>query len=129
MERGEYLQLRNGLYSEAEQLINEGKIEEGEVKMQEITDLDNRFDNEAKALANLNALKDNIKISNTFPVNTQNKIGEIADEDFSNTTEYRKAFPALAAARSLSRSPITTAFVSDCSSSTVFIISVFGANP
>ena len=92
MERGEYLQLRNGLYSEAEQLINEGKIEEGEVKMQEITDLDNRFDNEAKALANLNALKDNIKISNTFPVNTQNKIGEIADEDFSNTTEYRKAF-------------------------------------
>ena len=92
MERGEYLQLRNGLYSEAEQLINEGKIEEGEVKMKEITDLDNRFDNEAKALANLNALKDNIKISNTFPVNTQNKIGEIADEDFSNTTEYRKAF-------------------------------------
>ena len=92
MEREEYLQLRNGLYSEAEQLINEGKIEEGEVKMQEITDLDNRFDNEAKALANLNALKDNIKISNTFPVNTQNKIGEIADEDFSNTTEYRKAF-------------------------------------
>ena len=45
MEREEYLQLRNGLYSEAEQLINEGKIEEGEVKMQEITDLDNRFDN------------------------------------------------------------------------------------
>ena len=31
MERGEYLQLRNGLYSEAEQLINEGKIEEGVV--------------------------------------------------------------------------------------------------
>ena len=62
MEREEYLQLRNGLYSEDEQLINEGKIEEGEVKMQEITDLDNRFDNEAKALANLNALKDNIKI-------------------------------------------------------------------
>ena len=49
MEREEYLQLRNGLYSEAEQLINEGKIEEGEVKMKEITDLDNRFDNEAKA--------------------------------------------------------------------------------
>ena len=92
MEREEYLQLRNGLYSEAEQLINEGKIEEGEVKMKEITDLDNRFDNEAKALANLNALKDNKKISNIFPVNTQNKIGEIADEDFSNTTEYRKAF-------------------------------------
>ena len=55
------LQLRNGLYSEAEQLINEGKIEEGEVKMKRITDLDNRFDNEAKALANLNALKDNLK--------------------------------------------------------------------
>ena len=34
MERGEYLQLRNGLYSEAEQLINEGKIEEGERRQQ-----------------------------------------------------------------------------------------------
>ena len=55
MNREQYLELRNGLYTEAESLINEGKIEEGQAKMQEITDLDNKFENEAKALANLNA--------------------------------------------------------------------------
>lgn len=92
MNKEKYLELRNGLYTEAESLINEGKLEEGKAKMQEITDLDNKFENEATQLANLAALKDNTKISNIVPVNKDNKIGEIAGEDFSNTTEYRKAF-------------------------------------
>ena len=39
MEKEKYLEMRNGLYNEAEKLINEGKIEEGQAKMQEITDL------------------------------------------------------------------------------------------
>lgn len=92
MNKEQYLQLRNGLYTEAENLINEGKLEEGKAKMQEITDLDNKFENEATALANLNALKDNVKISNAAPINKDNKIGEVVGEDFSNTVEYRKAF-------------------------------------
>ena len=92
MNKEQYLQLRNGLYTEAENLINEGKLEEGKAKMQEITDLDNKFENEATALANLNALKDNVKISNAAPINKENKIGEVVGEDFSNTVEYRKAF-------------------------------------
>ncbi len=92
MNKEQYLELRNGLYTEAEALINEGKLAEGQAKMQEITDLDNKFENESKALANLNALKDNAKISNSAPVNKDNKIGEVDVEDFSNTTEYRKAF-------------------------------------
>lgn len=92
MNKEKYLELRNGLYTEAESLINEGKLEEGKVKMQEITDLDNKFENEATQLANLAALKDNSKISNKVPINKENKIGEIATEDFSNTVEYRKAF-------------------------------------
>lgn len=92
MNKEKYLELRNGLYTEAESLINEGKLEEGKVKMQEITDLDNKFENEATQLANLAALKDNSKISNKVPINKENKIGEIATEDFSNTVDYRKAF-------------------------------------
>ena len=92
MNKQEYLNLRNGLYTEAEALINGGKLEEGQSKMQEITDLDNKFENESTALANLNALKDNAKISNAAPINKENKIGEVVGEDFSNTTEYRKAF-------------------------------------
>lgn len=92
MNKEKYLELRNGLYTEAESLINEGKLEEGKAKMQEITDLDNKFENEATQLANLAALKDNAKISNIAPISKDNKIGEIVGEDFSNTTEYRKAF-------------------------------------
>lgn len=92
MNKEKYTELRNGLYTEAEALINGGKLEEGQAKMQEITDLDNKFENESTALANLNALKDNAKISNSAPVNKENKIGEVVGEDFSNTSEYRKAF-------------------------------------
>ena len=36
MEKEKYLEMRNGLYNEAEKLINEGKIEEGQAKMQEL---------------------------------------------------------------------------------------------
>lgn len=99
MNKEQYLELRNGLYTEAENLINEGKIEEGQAKMNEITDLDNRFENEAKAFANLNALKDNVRVTNlnnlsNGPIagNTISTFGENNSEDFSNTVEYRKAF-------------------------------------
>lgn len=93
MNKEKYLELRNGLYTEAENLINEGKLEDGQAKMQEITDLDNKFENEAKALANLNALKDNAKVNPVAPVDKENnKIGDTAGEDFSNSIEYRKAF-------------------------------------
>ena len=99
MNREQYLQLRNGLYNEAEALINEGKIEEANVKMTEITDLDNKFEEEAKATANLNALKDNAKVTNlsnnsktvvggTVLANTSN----LVEDDLTNSVEYRKAF-------------------------------------
>lgn len=99
MNKEQYLELRNGLYTEAENLINEGKLEESETKMQEITELDNKYENEAKALANLNALKDNTRITNLSNLSNNNIKGTVIDtfgtdknEDFSNTIEYRKAF-------------------------------------
>lgn len=96
MNKEKYLELRNGLYTEAENLINEGKLEEGKAKMKEITDLDAKFENEAKELANLNALKDSSKISNIAPVVKENKIGSIDSEgikeSMTDSIEYRKAF-------------------------------------
>lgn len=93
MEKEKYLELRNGLYTEAENLINEGKLEEGKAKIKEIEDLDNKYENEAKELANLQALKDNNKINPTIIGNGNNtSIGNTIDEDFSNTIDYRKAF-------------------------------------
>ena len=97
MKKEKYLELRNGLYTEAENLINEGKIEEGQAKMQEITDLDNKFEKEAKAMANLAALKDNTKVTvaGGSPVNSNGSLGSfgnVENEDLTNTIEYRKAF-------------------------------------
>ena len=100
MNKEQYLELRNGLYTEAETLTNEGKLEEGKAKMQEITDLDEKFDNETKAMANLNALKDKNKITNVYAGGVKNvagnvvdSIGDVAtDENFSNSLDYRKAF-------------------------------------
>lgn len=92
MNKEKYLELRNGLYAEAEALINEGKLEDGQAKMADIEKLDNDFENSAKALANLNALKDNHKIANIAPVAIENKIGQVETEGLTDSIEYRKAF-------------------------------------
>lgn len=99
MEKEKYLSMRNGLYVEAEQLINDGKIEEGQAKMKEITDLDNKFENEAAALANLNALKDNAKVTNTENKSVSVSNAKVIDstenvleDNYTNSIEYRKAF-------------------------------------
>ena len=98
MNREKYLQLRNGLYNEAEVLINEGKIEDANAKMEEIKELDNKFEEGSKATANLNALKDNAKVTN-LENNSKNIIGGTVlantnniEEDLTNSVEYRKAF-------------------------------------
>ncbi|MBD5529697.1 MAG: phage major capsid protein [Lachnospiraceae bacterium] len=56
MKRKEYETKRAQLMNEAQQLINEGKTEEAQKKMQEITDLDEQWDAIAQAQANFNAL-------------------------------------------------------------------------
>ena len=97
MNKEKYLELRNGLYKEAEALINEGKLEDGKAKMKEIEDLDNKYEAEARELANLQAMKDNSKInlnvlSNGPSTGVAGTLGEVTEEDFTNTTDYRKAF-------------------------------------
>lgn len=101
MNKEKYLAQRNDLVESAQTLINEEKIEEANSKMEEVKALDDQFENEAKAAANLNALKDNSKITNVYvggiktnePMKVIDSIGNVtADGNFTNSTDYRKAF-------------------------------------
>ncbi|WP_346891939.1 phage major capsid protein [Clostridium sp. UBA3887] len=100
MNKQEYMELRNGLYSEAENLINAGSIEDANSKMKEIENLDKRFENEAISLANLNALKDKTKITSIENNSVTVKNYKVLDsmnaetdlEDITASADYRKAF-------------------------------------
>lgn len=59
-----YLELRNQKLKDAENLIKEGNLEESEAKMNEIEDLDNKWESIKTAQANLDALKDNEVVTN-----------------------------------------------------------------
>lgn len=98
MNKEKYLAQRNTLVESAQALINEGKIEEANAKMEEVKTLDDQFENEAKAAANLNALKDNNKITNiqnkgvAVMGNVFDSTGSIQTDDMYASLEYRKAF-------------------------------------
>ena len=62
MNKEQYMEKRNQLMEEAEALINDGKAEEAEAKMNEVKKLDAKWEETKKANANLNALKDNDKV-------------------------------------------------------------------
>lgn len=98
MTKEKYMNDRNALLTEAENLINEGKLEDATAKTKAIEDLDAQFDNEAKALANLNALKDSQKITDLSGAGARvmDSIGAYSPEttDLYDSVEYRKAFMA-----------------------------------
>lgn len=56
MNKEQYLAMRRKLVDEAQALINEGKVQEAEAKMNEVKDLDGKWDAIAQAAANLSAL-------------------------------------------------------------------------
>lgn len=64
MNKEQYQNQREELMKAAEGLIAENKFEESEAKMNEVKDLDNRWEDAKKAQANLNALKDEGKAFN-----------------------------------------------------------------
>lgn len=99
MNKEQYIEQRNGLLEKAQTLINEGKFEEFNKVKADIEKLDLDFENAAREQANLNALKDNTRITNIANLSNNNVKGVTIDtfglennEDFSNTIEYRKAF-------------------------------------
>lgn len=99
MNKEMYLAQREELTNQAQELINQGKLDEATTKMEEVKDLDNQFEASTKAQANLNALsKGNqvVDLSNTgaLPKGTKvvDSINNIISDDMYNSAEYRKAF-------------------------------------
>lgn len=97
MTKEKYLNDRKALLDQAQALIDEGKMEGFEAKKKEVEDLDAKFENEAKAAANLRALADKAVVTDlsAASVSVSGKpVETTADtaEDMYNSVEYRKAF-------------------------------------
>lgn len=97
MTKEKYLNDRKALLDQAQALIDEGKMEEFEAKKKEVEDLDAKFENEAKAAANLRALADKAVVTDlsTASVSVSGKpVETMTDtaEDMYDSMEYRKAF-------------------------------------
>lgn len=97
MTKQDYLNQRQELMNTAKQLVEEGKIEEFKNKKDEIEALDERYEAEAKAQTELDALNAGVKVTD-IKSHTTSVIGQTiatfshAEDDITNTTEYRKAF-------------------------------------
>src|SRR5690625_5289225 len=76
----QYQELRSELLTEIEGLITENKIEESDTKMQEVKDLDNKWEGIKLANANLNALKDSDKATDIENKSVEVKGGQIVDK-------------------------------------------------
>lgn len=100
MNKEQYLAKRKELLAQAQKFLDAGKTEDANAKMKEIETLDNEYEVAAKAEANLNALKDNVKITN-LENKSKNIDGQVIDTmvkentdkaDIYNSLEYRRAF-------------------------------------
>lgn len=95
MRKDEYLAKREAMYNEANELINSGKVEEANAKMEEMKNLDTQFENEAKAEASLKALgaaPQLVNLSGATAIPSAAPVAETDPEDIYNSVEYRKAF-------------------------------------
>lgn len=95
MNKKQYEKMRNELFMTAQNLINEGKVDEANAKMEEIKELDEKWDAIAQAQANLRAMN-----NAPDPVNVFGNTGETVDfagrgkepENMYDSVEYRTAF-------------------------------------
>lgn len=90
MKKEQYTSEREKLINEAEALVNEGKLTEADAKAKEIEALDKKYEDEAKALANLNAMKNTPKVVNLSGATAI--LGGSEPEDIYASQEYRLAF-------------------------------------
>lgn len=94
MNKKKYLAMREQLMNEAQQLINEGKAEEAQNKMQEITALDAKWDAIAQAQANMNALNAEPVFINSLRIEDVTKKTDIpvTSEQAWASKEYERAW-------------------------------------
>ncbi len=103
MNREQYLAQRKAMLDEAQKLVDSGKLEESAAKAKAIEDLDNQFENVAKAQANLNALSGRavgglqnaaVAAPVSAPVAGVDMTGAAVEIDRYDTAEYKNAFMA-----------------------------------
>lgn len=98
MTREQYLAQRKTIVDAAQDCITNGKLEDAAARTKEIETLDASFDAEAKAQANLNALRDNNRIVDLAAVGAGRVVdstvvsAQAETEDILDSVEYRKAF-------------------------------------
>lgn len=99
MTKEEYMEKRKGLIDSAQALIDSGKLKEATDKTKEIKALDDKYDAESKAQANLNVLSGTPKIvdvsasGNPIVGTIIASTNDTADAaDVFDSIEYRKAF-------------------------------------
>lgn len=93
MTRNEYETKRKVLINEAEALINEGKLEDANGKMDAVTKLDQDFEAAAKASANLRALaQPPVPLAGVGEGAVFNPCNQDETADMYDSIEYRKAF-------------------------------------
>ncbi|MDU4479356.1 phage major capsid protein [Clostridium sp.] len=95
----EQIKKYTALMDEAQEFINKRDEEGYKAKMEEIKNFENEVDKVNTMQANLNALKDNTRITNIEKLSNNNVKGFTMDtfgvdnnEDFSSSLDYRKAF-------------------------------------
>lgn len=93
MNKKEYLNKRNALLDEINNLIESGEIENANAKMKEVEKLDADFENAAVAAANLEALKGKNAIPQNAAANLMNlQQAGTEPENTLDSKEYRTAF-------------------------------------
>lgn len=102
MNKKEYLAKRQGFLNEVRSLLDEGKVEEANAKMEEIKALDNQWKDITRAQANYNALNNDPNAVDVTELGNKNVEGTVIDKlekdavvndtDVYNSIEYRKAF-------------------------------------
>ena len=95
MNRKQYEEKRNSLMNEAQTLINEGKTEEAQAKMDEVKKLDETWDAIAQAQADFNAMNREPQAMNPFgnAASGAMNFGAVEEpEDMYDSKEYRIAF-------------------------------------
>lgn len=104
MNKEKYLEKRAAMLYEAQDLINEGKIEEAAAKRAEIEKLDAEFEEASKEQANLDALnKENEEVTDMKNMSvSEGGLTEVAKLENKNTVNYEEVFAKVALQRDLS---------------------------
>ncbi len=88
----EYQEKRQNLINAAEQLIDDGKTGDANAKMEEVKELDNKWEETKLANANMNALKDKTKVTDVENKSVTVEGGTVVDGILENKVDDKKAY-------------------------------------